>query len=329
MNKPLKKSIWWFFAPLLFISISVSANEHINSLGMKFVLIPAGTFTMGRTESAESLMKAFPEYEDWRFEQIDDEESAHQVEITKDFYLGQYEITVGQFRQFIKESGYIPESIKDKTGGYGYNKGYDPNKTERRDAFEGRSLKYSWENPGFPQTENDPVTNLSWGDVVFMAEWLSKKEGKRYRLPTEAEWEYSCLGGTQTRFGVGDDPDQLSNYANLYDQETAKGWGKWKHLAQKTSDGFPFTAPVGSFQPNAYNLYDMNGNVWEWVSDYYSEKYSPEKATDPKGPTEKNLQIRRGGSWHTWAFYSRCQFRNWNTAVTRYPLLGGRLMMEK
>lgn len=318
-----------FFLFFVFILSSANAQEHINSLGMKFVLIPAGTFTMGRVESIDSLMKAFPEYEDWRFEQIEDEGPAHTVQITKDFYLGQYEITVGQFRKFIKESGYVPESVKDRTGAYGYNKDYDPNKTERRDAFEGRNSKYSWENPGFTQTENDPVTNLSWGDVDFMARWLSQKEGKQYRMPTEAEWEYSCLGGTQTRFGVGDIPSDLSAFANLYDQETAKNWVKWKHLAQKTSDGFPFTSPVGSFKPNAYNLYDMSGNVWEWVSDYYSEKYSPEKAIDPKGPTEKNLQIRRGGSWHTWAFYSRCQFRNWNTAETRYPLLGGRLLMEK
>jgi len=254
MRNLLKKIIWLIYVPLCLITLSAHADEYVNSLGMKFVLIPAGTFIMGRMESIESLKKAFPEYEDWRFEQIDDEESAHPVQISKDFYLGQYEITVGQFRKFIKESGYTPESIRDKTGGYGYNKDYDPNTTERRDAFEGRNLKYSWENPGFPQTDNEPATNLSWGDVDFMAKWLSKKEGKKYRMPTEAEWEYSCLAGTQTRFGVGDDPDELSNYANIYDQEATKYWEKWKHFAQKTSDGYPFTSPVGSFKPNAYNF---------------------------------------------------------------------------
>ena len=135
---------------------------------MLFRSIPSGTFMMGRTESIESLKKSFPAYEDARFQQLSDEESAHPVTISKDFYLGQFEITVGQFRKFIQESGYVPESIKDQTGGYGYNKNYDPEKTARKDTFEGRDPQYSWENPGFSQTENDPVTNVTWNDVVYI-----------------------------------------------------------------------------------------------------------------------------------------------------------------
>ena len=223
----------------------------------------------------------------------------------------------------------MPESIRDKTGGYGYNKDYDPETTVKKDAFEGRDPKYSWENPGFPQTERDPVTNITWNDAVYLAKWLSEKEGKHYRLPTEAEWEYSCLANTKTRFGVGDDPESLSAYANLYDQSTAKNWDKWKDFAQKQSDGFAFTAPVGSFKPNNFGLYDMSGNVWEWVSDFYADQYEAGKALDPTGPKEGELQIRRGGAWHTWSLYSRCQYRNWNTATTRYTLVGVRLLLEK
>lgn len=319
-----------FFLLLLTILLVAQANaaDYTNTLGMKFVLIPAGTFVMGRAESSESLRQAFPAFEASRFEQLTDEQPAHSVEITKSFLLGQHEVTVGQFKKFLEASGYVPESIRDQTGGYGYNKEYDPASTVKQDAFEGRSPKYSWQNPGFVQTANDPVTNVTFNDAVNLANWLSQKEGKTYRLPTEAEWEYSCLGGTQTRFGVGNDPEALSAYANLYDQSTAKNWTQWKNFAQKADDGFAFTAPVRSFKPNNFGLYDMSGNVWEWVSDTYSAPYPAGKVTDPTGPTESGLRIRRGGSWHTWALYARCQFRNWNTAETRYPLVGMRLLLE-
>jgi len=303
-------------------------EQFVNSLGITFSRIPAGTFVMGRTESLGTLRKDFPQFEDSRFTQFDDELPAHKVTISRSYFLSKYEVTVGQFKAFLKESGYVPESIRDKTGGYGYNKDYDPSKTEKGDAFEGRDPKYSWENPGFVQTDDHPVTNVTWNDAVFLAQWLSKKEGKKYRLPTEAEWEYACLAGSQTRFGVGDDPDAVSAYANLFDQTTAKNWPKWQNFAQKQADGFPFTAPVGSFKPNKYGLYDMSGNVWEWVSDFYSSPYVPDAVIDPIGPARGELQIRRGGSWHTWALYSRCQFRNWNTAETRYTLVGIRLLLE-
>lgn len=314
--------------PMLAIAAHACAQDYTNTLGMKFVLIPAGTFVMGRTESVDALQQAFPAFEASRIEQLTDEQPAHLVEITKSFFLGQHEVTVGQFRKFLEISGHVPESIRDQTGGYGYNKDYDPSKTVKQDAFEGRDLKYSWQNPGFAQTEHDPVTNVTFNDAVYLSKWLSQKEGKTYRLPTEAEWEYSCLAGTQTRFGVGDDPEALSAYANLYDQRTAKNWAQWKNFAQKADDGFAFTAPVGSFKPNNFGLYDMSGNVWEWVSDTYSARYPEGKVTDPTGPTANELRIRRGGSWHTWALYSRCQFRNWNTAETRYPLVGVRLLLE-
>jgi formylglycine-generating enzyme required for sulfatase activity len=145
---------------LLAIASQANAKDYTNTLGMKFVLIPAGTFVMGRTESTDSLRQAFPAFEASRIEQLTDELPAHPVEITKNFYLGQYEVTVGQFRKFLEVSGYVPESIRDQTGGYGYNKDYDPSKTVKKDAFEGRDPQYSWQNPGFVQTENDPSSVL-------------------------------------------------------------------------------------------------------------------------------------------------------------------------
>jgi formylglycine-generating enzyme required for sulfatase activity len=301
----------------------------VNALGMEFVLIPAGEFRMGSDESPESLARSFPQYERERFEQLADEAPLHTVRITRPFFLGRHEVTVGQFRRFLAESGYVPESIADGTGGYGYNLEYDPAKSARGDAFEGRLQKYGWRNPGFAQGNDHPVLNVTWNDAVAMARWLSGQEGRTYRLPTEAEWEYACRAGTRTRYYSGDDPRSLSRVANLFDADAAANWPAWRRYAIEAGDGHAFTAPVGSFAPNAFGLHDMIGNAWEWVSDWHDDRYyavSPKN--DPAGPAAGEVRVRRGGSWHTWPLYARCAFRNWNTPETRYTLLGMRLLRE-
>lgn len=300
-----------------------------NSLGMTFVRITTGEFLMGSDESPDQLAKAYPQYDPKRFGLLGDEAPVHRVRITRPFYLGQFEVTVGQFRRFLAASGYVPESIADGTGGYGYNSRYDPATTRRGDAFEGRDPKYSWQNPGFPQTDQHPVLNVTWNDAVAMAQWLSKLEGKTYRLPTEAEWEYAARAGTRTRYASGDDPESLLRVANVFDVDSAKNWSQWQAFALKSADGYAFTAPVGSFAPNAWGLYDMHGNAWEWVADWYDEDYyAHSPANDPQGPQDGNARVRRGGSWHTWAFYARSSYRNWNNMSTRYTLVGMRLLRE-
>lgn len=165
------------------------------------------------------------------------------------------------------------------------------------DAFEGRSPQYSWRNPGFKQTDDDPVVNVTWHDAVAMANWLSKKEGKKYRLPTEAEWEYSCRAGTRTRYHSGDHPATLLKVANVFDAASKQNWLQWERYALAGNDGFEFTAPVGSFAPNAFGLYDMHGNVWEWCADWHAETYYAESPVDdPQGPAAGRARVRRGGS---------------------------------
>lgn len=300
-----------------------------NSLGMKFVLVPAGEFMMGSDESLSALAQAYPQYEARRLAELEDEAPIHKVRITKAFYLGQYEVTVGQFRKFIEASGYQPESIADGTGGYGYNRTYDPAQSQRGDAFEGRDPKYSWRNPGFVQTDEHPVVNVTWNDAVAMAQWLSQREGKKYRLPTEAEWEYACRAGSRTRYHSGDDPQSLLQVANTFDLAAQSNWPQWKAFALNGWDGFAFTAPVGRFEPNAWGLYDMHGNAWEWTADFYDDQYyAHSPVNDPLGPATGNLRVRRGGSWHTWALYLRSSYRNVNTPSTRYTLVGMRLLRE-
>ena len=148
-----------------------------------------------------------------------------------------------------------------------------------------------------------------------MAQWLSKTEERKYRLPTEAEWEYAARAGTRTRYHNGDDPQGLAQVANTFDARAAPFWSGFAVHATKGDDGYAFTAPVASFAPNALGLYDMHGNVWEWTN-------------DPQGPSKGSVYVGRGGSWHTWPLYVRSSYRNWNSPQTRYTLVGIRLLME-
>ena len=163
-----------------------SPTRWTNSLGMEFVRIPAGSFWMGSAEPPERLARDFPQLEPQRFTKLGDEAPVHRVRITRAFWLGQHEVTVGQFRRFIEASGHVPQSVADGTGGYGYNPTYDPATTARGDAFEGRLTRYSWRDPGFAQTDEHPVVNVTWHDAQALAAWLSRTEGQRYRLPIEA-----------------------------------------------------------------------------------------------------------------------------------------------
>jgi formylglycine-generating enzyme len=301
----------------------------VDSLGIAFVRLPAGEFAMGSDEPVEALAAAYPDLDRSRFERLTDERPVHVVRISKPFEMSRHEVTVGQFRAFIQRSGHVPQSIADGTGGYGYNPGYDPATSPRNDAFEGRRPIYSWQNPGFPQGDDHPVVNVTWHDAAALARWLTAQEGRRYRLPTEAEWEYACRAGKRSRYQHGDAPQELVRVANSFDADTAALWPQWRDRALAGHDGHTFTAPVGSFAPNDFGLFDMHGNVWEWTADWYGEDYYAQSpATDPTGPAAGDTKVRRGGSWHSWPLYTRCSYRNWNTPETRYTLVGIRLVRE-
>ena len=293
-----------------------------NSLGMTLVEVPAGEFLMGNADAPEKLAKAFPAIEKRRIDELADEVPLHKVRITKPFVMGAHEVTIAQFKKFVEAAGYQTEAERDGTGGWGYNR--------TKNDFEGRKREYSWRNPGFKQAHDHPVVNVTWNDAVAFCDWLSNKEHQRYRLPTEAEWECACRAGARTTYSAGDDTKQLAETSNMYDERTAKVFPQWKEHAARGSDGFEFTAPVGSLRPNAFGLYDMHGNVWEWCSDWYGEDYYAKSPVDnPQGPKSGKVRVRRGGSWQTWPFYCRASFRNWNTPETRYVLVGFRVVRER
>lgn len=295
----------------------------VNSLGMQFVRIPAGEFAMGSERALHELQDVYVGTEPERLEDLSDERPLHQVQITRSFYMGRTEVTRGQFRTFVERSGYIPESIADGTGAYGYDPNYDPQATARGDAFAGRNPRYSWEYAGFVQDDSHPVVNVTWNDAQAMVRWLTQQERRRYRLPTEAEWEYACRGSGNPA------PGSLQGQANVFDADTATLWPQWSQRAFPFRDGYVFTAPAGALAPNAFGLHDMVGNVWEWTADWYGQNYydaSPKN--DPQGREQGDVRVRRGGSWHTWPLYARCSYRNWNTPETRYVLVGIRIVLE-
>ena len=270
----------------------------VNTIGMALVRIPAGEFLMGSDEPIAVLEKAYPLMERQRLQDLRDEAPVHRVRITKDFYLGRTEVTVGQFRRFLEVSGYIPESIADGTGGYGYNTQYVPKKGALGEQFEGRDTRYSWRNPGFAQTEAHPVVNVTWNDAQALARWLSTTEGRTYRLPTEAEWEYAARAGTRTRYQHGDDPQGLTGVANAFDASARPLWPAFADHALPGNDGYAFTAPVASFAPNAFGLYDMLGNEWEWTQDCYVDSYAG-APTDGSAVERSGCEKRvlRGGGY--------------------------------
>ena len=143
-----------------------------------------------------------------------------------------------------------------------------------------------WEGESFCQTGPDnPASHVSWDDATAFCNGLSKKTGRTVRLPTEAEWEYACRAGTTTRFYYGDDPDygKLGDYA-WYDGNV-------------DDIGESYAHPVGAKKPNAWGLYDMHGNVFEWCADWYADSYTNADTRDPKGPSSGEARVLRGGSW--------------------------------
>ena len=287
---------------------------------MKLTLIPAGEFMMGSGEPAEATAAFFNKtYGEGLLgaDLFKNEHPQHRVRITKPFCLGTYHVTRGQFRQFVADTAYKTDAEKGQTPGAF---GWDPDKK----AFRLYAM-YSWRNAGFEQTDEHPVVNVSWNDAVAFCKWLSKKEGKTYRLPTEAEWEYACRAGTTTRYSSGDDPETLAQVGNVADATTKEKFPDWKYTI-KANDGYVFTAPVGKFKPNAFGLYDMHGNAWQWCADWYgAEYYVASPADDPIGPDFGHVRVLRGGSWLGRPDRTRSAGRDWGAPDDRFNFSGFRV----
>ncbi len=248
---------------------SATPQRWVNSLGMGFVKIPSGSFTMG-SGAGESFRN--------------EDETPHRVEISKPFFLQETEVTQRQWKALM---GSNPSFFKECG-------------------------------------EECPVERVSWYDVSRFLEVLNKRGEGRYRLPTEAEWEYACRAGSQSAFSWGDEPDCSKG---MFNNNPRRGVAKClsQVLARGLKPGSP--APVRSYPPNSWGLYDMHGNLWEWCQDWYGP-YPKGEQRDPKGPQEGVYKVRRGGSWFKYATFGRSANRNWAHPGSRYSTTGFRVLRE-
>jgi len=289
---------------------------------------------MGSTETKADLQQmGFTHYADF---EVDDEQPQHRVAISRDFYMGVHEVTLNQFLQYYNadKANHKTDAEKDGEGGFGY----DGSKFEQKPEYV--AWNTGWNKP-VAQYMNHPVVNVSWNDSVQFCSWLTKKEraagrignNQEYKLPTEAQWEYACRGGSNRsqQFSFGDSVSSLVKYANVGDLTAKKRFGENWSSNHELEDGFAFTSPVGSYPANGFGLYDMHGNVAEWCQDDYDESaYGKRKGTtrDPVISSEGSDRVNRGGSWYFAPVICRSAFRYWDSPGIRGDYLGFRVSLS-
>lgn len=283
--------------------------EHVNLMvpGSSFrdcvecpemIVIPAGDFVLGS-----------PAKEEGRF---NSEGPQQRISFSNQIAFGKFEVTRGEFAAFARESGFSASGTCIVWN-------------EAKKVAEANETS-NWRNPGIAQTDRHPVVCVSWTDAKAYVSWLTKKTGKPYRLPSEAEWEYAARAGTTTRYFWGNDEDGGCQFANGADASSKEiGQPDWSYM--RCADGHKYTAPVGSFAANRFGLHDMAGNVWEWVEDCWNASYANRSADGrPWLAGQCNLRVGRGGSWFYGPRYLRSATRTSGGLEFRGVSLGFRVV---
>ena len=251
--------------------------------GPELVLIPTGRFQMGSNEVERRKAMEAGSQKSW----VERETPQHWVGIEQPFALGRYPVTVGEWRQFVRATGWQPQG------------------------------EVNWAAPGFRQADSHPVVGVTWYDAQQYVRWLSEMTGQTYRLPSEAEWEYACRAGTKTAFSFGDEINTgLANYDGNY---TYNGSPKGEYRQGTTASG--------TFPPNPWGLFDMHGNVWEWVQDVVHDNYdgAPNNGMAWEQGGDQSRRILRGGSWLYNPRYLRSALRNGFSAALSNDIVGFRV----
>ncbi|MGD0092955.1 MAG: SUMF1/EgtB/PvdO family nonheme iron enzyme, partial [Planctomycetota bacterium] len=265
---------------------------------MDMLLVPAGEFVMGSNDGP-------PE-----------EKPVHNVKVSKPFYIGKYHVTVAQFRAFADGTKYRTEAEKCGKGQTWKDGGWK------------EVAGVNWQTPGFPQEDNFPACVITWNDAQEFCKWATERTAgvspalekaggtpavRKWTvcLPTEAQWEYACRAGTTTRYNSGDKDSDLEQ----------EGWFN--------NNSGRHTNACGLKKPNAWGLYDMHGNVWQWVQDFFNDKYYTESPLlDPKGPANGAERVLRGGAWDDRPDNCRASRRHRDIPGGRYTSRGFRLALD-
>jgi formylglycine-generating enzyme required for sulfatase activity len=272
----------------------------------RMVMLPAGEVAMGVAPGEEEREQLAPEFRHRS-------EPQRTVRIAR-VSVGRFEVTRGEYRVFA-------EATRRESNGCFAWSGTDFMLDAAR----------SWRNTGYPQTDDHPAACVSWEDAQAYVEWLSRLTGHRYRLPSEAEWEYAARAGTATPRYWSGGPDAACLYANGADRAARTGdphahaWG-----AADCDDGHAYTAPVGRYRANAFGLNDMLGNVGEWTADCWNADYRAAPA-DGRARTDGDCRLRavRGGAWDDAPVGLRAAYRVGSPVVVRLYSRGFRVAREE
>jgi len=279
----------------------------------EMVVLPEGNYMIGGTDQEHVDLKVDGYRAEW-------ESPRHNVQIRKPFAISKTEVTVEDFAQFVKET-----NRKIAAGCLvfpGYPAMGDPEYTMYKKNL-------SWENPGFRQEKNSPVTCVTRKDAEDYAIWLSAKTGAKYRLPSEAEWEYAARAGTNTPYFWGNKIEDGCNYAAIYDLSTDKATG-YRFVTAQCDDKTSYTAKVASFKPNNWGIHDITGNAREWVADAWEDSYKTGPYTEEarKGGVSQ-FPVLRGGAWNYMPQNERIAYRSsYYSWPIRSYMWGFRLVRE-
>jgi formylglycine-generating enzyme required for sulfatase activity len=235
----------------------------------EMVVIPRGTFQMGAPSSDPKA--------------TGDEFPVRTVSIGYSFAVGKYPVTRGQWSAFLAATS---RSSTNNCLGFNRSTGQKQEKSA-----------YTWRDPGFPQEDSHPVVCVSWNEAQDYSRWLSEKTGHRYRLLSEAEYEYVNRAGTHSTYFWGDTADGQCRYANGADGTAKAHFSSWWYAAA-CNDGYVYTSPVGTFNANGFGLYDTTGNVWSWTQDCFHRGYDGAPTDGSAWTTgDCDQHMARGGSW--------------------------------
>lgn len=276
--------------------------------GPSMVVIPAGSYLAGSTDA---------EHEEWDVPEARRDFELPQREVTIDyrFAISQTEVTVDQFQAFVEDTGYRVR---------GGARWWNPDNPEAM-VF---NSELDYLNPGFKQTGDSPVVAITREDAQAYVEWLSETTGENYRLPTEDEWEWAARGGADTTFFWGNELEQVNLYANSYDLTSAAANGfDWDNTG--VTDGYAHTAPVGSFEPNAFGVYDVTGNAREFTADNWVRDLSDEASDGSAHEGPIPFPVLRGGAWNYQPQNLRIDYRSaYFSSETATNMFGFRVVRD-